>query len=133
MRTTSLSIALLMVIGCLALSACSTNENTNTTGNINTARNANTPTANANANTTGNVNAAQTPPSLADYNLPYEATKDTDWTSNPQSPNPTTGSLKKGDKIFFNREPSSIGATWQDAKIPDGTRKFVHPGDFKKL
>jgi guanyl-specific ribonuclease Sa len=130
-KIASLSVAIIMMIGCLALSACSTNENANTMGNMNTTKNANTSATNT--NTTSNVNAAETPASLADYNLPYEATKDTDWISNPNSPNPTTGSLKEGDKIFFNREPSSIGATWQDAKIPDGTRKFVHPSDFKKL
>ncbi|HKG14261.1 MAG TPA: hypothetical protein VKB12_13120 [Pyrinomonadaceae bacterium] len=71
--------------------------------------------------------------SLADFKLPYEATKDTDWISNPNAPEPRTGSLKKGDKVFFSREPSGAGETWQDAKIPNGTRKFVHPADFKKL
>jgi hypothetical protein len=70
--------------------------------------------------------------SLADFKLPYEATKDTEWNSNPRAPKPRTGSLKKGDKVFFSREPSST-EIWQDARIPNGTRKFVHPADFKKL
>lgn len=72
--------------------------------------------------------------SLSDFKLPYEATKDTQWNSNPRAPkeNQRTGSLKKGDQVFFAREPSGA-SEWQDAKIPNGTRKFVHPADFKKL
>ena len=120
---------ILLLLVCVALSGCSASENANTSGNTNT--NANRA---VNTNTTGNANGAVTTASPAEYNLPYEATKDTEWISNPTAPTPTKGNLKKGDRIHFNREPSGVpGATWQDAKIPDGTIKFVHPADFKKL
>jgi len=70
---------------CLALSGCSGTENANT--GTNTGVNANrAPTA----NTTGNANVASPTASPADYNLFYEATKDTEWTSNPSAPSPTT-------------------------------------------
>lgn len=67
-----------------------------------------------------------------EYNLPYRAVTDTEWISNPNSPDPKTGTISKGTVVLFNREPSSLGATWQDAILDDGTLRFVHPSDFQK-
>ena len=136
MRHYSRPILLLLV--CVALSGCSAGENANTSGNANATGNANTgvnsnANTSVNTNTAGNANGAVTTASPAEYNLPYEAIKDTEWISNPNAPNPTKGNLKKGDRIHFNREPSPSGATWQDAKLSDGKIRFVHPADFKKL
>lgn len=65
------------------------------------------------------------------YKLPYKATKDTQWSSNPNSQQPTTGTVKRGEVVNFSRQPSSIGVTWQDAKLSDGSIKWVHPYDFE--
>jgi hypothetical protein len=62
------------------------------------------------------------------YDRPYIANTDTQWISNPNAPNPTTGQIQAGDRAYFNRDPDLL-ATWQDA-VYDGSRRFVHPGDF---
>lgn len=75
--------------------------------------------------------AATAKPNLAEYNLPYRATKDTEWISNPSGPNPKKGPVKKGTLVHLNRKPNPIGASWMDAKFADGSIKFIHPGDFE--
>lgn len=123
---------------CFLFSSCQ-QTNTNTAANAN-GSNSNSgnvsavPRETANSNvasvTFDNVGPTVPPP---EYNIPYEATRQTEWISNPQSPNPTKGNLQAGNKILFNREPSPIGATWQDARLEDGNVRFVHPSDFKKV
>ena len=128
MKTLSSSCVMLVLLVCLTLSACATSENANRPGNTNaTATQTASPAQGANANTPA------TTASPGDYNLLYEATTNTEWISNPSAPTPTKGSIKKGERIHFSREPSPIGATWQDAKLSDGTIRFVHPADFKKV
>ena len=66
------------------------------------------------------------------YNLPYRVIKDTQWISDPESSNPATGTLKIGEKVHFNREPSGTGMPWQDALLGDGVVRFVRPADFER-
>ena len=66
------------------------------------------------------------------YNLPYRATKDTEWISDPKSSNPVVGTLRVGEKVHFNREPLGTGTPWQDALLGDGVVRFVHPADFER-
>ena len=74
-----------------------------------------------------------TPP--AGYDRPYEATKETQWSSNPAGPQPgRTGTIAQGTRIMLNREPTTAagGASWQDAWVPTVGRVFVRPFDFRK-
>jgi hypothetical protein len=134
MKRLLLSI-MVVALTSFAFSSCQ-QTNTNTVANAN-GPNSNSANVNAVPRETANSNASVTFDNLGpsvpapEYNIPYEATKQTEWVSNPQSPNPTKGNLQTGSKVLFNREPSPIGATWQDAKLEDG--RFVHPADFKKI
>jgi hypothetical protein len=76
----------------------------------------------------------ETTADVNEYNLPYIAVQDTVWSTNPASSRPPrTGEIKQAEVVYFNRTPSEIPATWQDAKIPDGTIKFVHPNHFRPV
>jgi hypothetical protein len=69
----------------------------------------------------------------SEYNLPYVASRNTDWINNPNAPQPTRGKVKKGDRVYFNRKPTDIGggASWQDAWVEkESARYFVRPYDF---
>lgn len=66
------------------------------------------------------------------YNLPYRVIRDTEWISDPDSSNPVIGTLKIGEKVHFNREPSGTKVPWQDALLGDGVVRFVHPADFER-
>lgn len=67
-----------------------------------------------------------------DYNMPYKAIRDTTWSSDPASSNPTTGKILAGKIVLFNRDPLTGTTRWQDAKLEDGTIKYVRPVDFQK-
>jgi hypothetical protein len=67
-----------------------------------------------------------------DFKLPYEATKNTEWSEDINKPHPKTGTVKKGTKVFFDHIPNGL-ASWQTAKFEDGTFRLVRPNDYKKL
>ena len=67
-----------------------------------------------------------------DYNRLYVATKETQWSTNPAGPNPTTGTIAAGDTVYFNREPNQQ-ASWQDARVKKlNERRFVRPADYRQ-
>jgi hypothetical protein len=118
-----------LLAGCLASLSCTQADNANTT-NTNTS-NASKPNTNSAATTTPAKVATPDPK----FNLPYEAVRDTGWTSNPNPPPPTTptnGTVVKGTKVFFDHV-APVTPTWQIAMFEDGSKKYVHPDDFKKL
>lgn len=129
MRRMFLMVIVTLVGGLTSLS-CTNVDNANQATNTN-------PGAITKANT--NTSPTMTPSVSATpdpkFNLPYEATKDTGWISNPNpSPGttPTKGTVAKGTKLFFDHV-APVTPNWQLAMFPDNSKKYVHPDDFKKL
>jgi hypothetical protein len=80
----------------------------------------------------GDGGESDKPKKPTEFKLEYEATRDTEWSTNPGSPQPPTkGSVKKGTHVFLSHEPSDL-ANWQSAWVEDRIR-WIRPSDFKKV
>ena len=65
------------------------------------------------------------------YDRPYEAALDTPWVSSPNNVSSANqGTVRRGDRVQFSGDVRS-DATWQEAKLPDGSIHYVHPSDFR--
>lgn len=67
----------------------------------------------------------------ATYDRQYEAALDTPWVSSPNNVSSANqGTVRRGDRVQFSGDAKS-DATWQEAKLPDGSIHYVHPSDFR--
>jgi hypothetical protein len=65
------------------------------------------------------------------YDRQYQAALDTPWVSNPNNvTSANQGTIRRGDRVYFSCDVRS-DATWQEAKLPDGSIHYVHPSDFR--
>ena len=65
----------------------------------------------------------------ADYNYAYTATRDTEWKATTASDS-MGGTLTRGTTVHFDRSADS-SMTWQQARLDDGSIRYVHPADFR--
>ena len=101
------------------------------------AADANRPPSGANASVTVDQPAVAQPAVQASataggtYDHQYEAALDTPWVSSPNNvANANQGTVRRGDRVYFSGDVRS-DATWQEAKLPDGSIHYVHPSDFR--
>jgi hypothetical protein len=65
------------------------------------------------------------------FDHPYQAALDTPWVSSPNNVSSANqGTVHRGDRVQFSGDVRS-DATWQEAKLPDGSIHYVHPSDFR--
>ena len=63
------------------------------------------------------------------YTMPYQATRDTEWTSS-TDPGATKGTVRMGDRVMFTTTPNT-GLAWQQAKLANGHVRWVRPADYR--
>lgn len=78
--------------------------------------------------TTGRPEARAT--ATAGYSMPYEAAEDTEWASSSDMATATRGTVRRGEIVMFNRAPDT-SAQWQQARLADGTVRYVRPTAFR--
>jgi hypothetical protein len=77
------------------------------------------------------VQAGASVGSAGTYDRRYEAAIDTPWVSSPNNVSSANqGTVRRGDRVQFSGDVRS-DATWQEARLPDGTIHYVHPSDFR--
>jgi hypothetical protein len=65
------------------------------------------------------------------YTMPYEATRDTEWAASTDA-NAARGTIARGDRVMFMRAPDA-SSSWQQARLSDGTVRYVRPADFRAV
>jgi hypothetical protein len=65
------------------------------------------------------------------YAMAYEATQDTQWAASTDA-NAARGTIARGDHVMFMRAPDA-SSSWQQARLSDGTVRYVHPADFRAV
>ena len=65
------------------------------------------------------------------YSMTYEATRDTEWVASTEA-GATRGTLRSGNRVMFSHMPDTTLA-WQQAKLTDGTVRWVRPADFRAV
>lgn len=65
----------------------------------------------------------------AGYTMTAEATRDTEWAASSDT-SAARGTIRAGDTVMFNRSPDT-SMEWQQARIGDGTVRYVRPADFR--
>src|SRR3954463_13820713 len=63
------------------------------------------------------------------YTMAYQATRDTEWAASTDT-SAARGTLQRGDHVMFMRTPDA-SMDWQQARLPDGTVRYVRPADFR--
>ncbi len=63
------------------------------------------------------------------YTYEYRATQDTAWRSSTAA-DANSGTVNRGSRAMFDRTPDR-SMTWQQARLDDGTVRYVHPTDFE--
>ena len=75
------------------------------------------------------TSASVTTGSAASYTMTAEATRDTEWAAS-NNPSATRGTIRQGDTVMFGTAPST-SMEWQQARLSDGTVRYVRPTDFR--
>jgi hypothetical protein len=63
------------------------------------------------------------------YTMTYEATRDTEWAASTDA-SAARGTLRVGDRVMFSHAPDT-STGWQQARLSDGTVRWVRPADFR--
>ena len=63
------------------------------------------------------------------FSMPFEAAQDTEWVASTKK-GAERGTIGRGEIVMFKRAPDSSKA-WQQARIGDGTIRYVQPQSFR--
>jgi hypothetical protein len=80
---------------------------------------------------TSTTTVDRTTSTTAGYTMAYQATRDTEWAASTDA-SAARGTLQRGDRVMFMRTPDA-STDWQQARLPDGTVRYVRPADFRPV
>lgn len=70
----------------------------------------------------------------ADFTLACQASRDTNWSSDPANPSQhQSGLIQRGETVWFQQAVFGSGPRWQPARLADNTLCFVDPQDFDSV
>ncbi len=78
----------------------------------------------------GEVDTTGRPARAVSYSMPFEAAEDTEWASSSDVVTATRGTIRRGDIVMFSGAPDT-SMQWQQARLNDGTVRYVRPTAFR--
>lgn len=85
----------------------------------------------ADASVTVDRPAVRASADVGTYDRAYQASLDTPWTASPNATTAGSGTVRRGERVWFSGDTRSDSA-WQQARLEDGTVRYVHPSDFQR-